>query len=37
MRVAFLAAKRMTGQKGGSIDDLISRKAAINTGENEWN
>jgi hypothetical protein len=29
MRVAFLAAKRMIGKKGGSMDDLISRQEAI--------
>ena len=27
MRVAFLVVKRMTGQKGGFMDDLISRQA----------
>ena len=27
MRVAFLVVKRMTGQKGGFMNDLISRQA----------
>ena len=30
MRVAFLVAKRMTGKKGGLMEDMISRKKAIN-------
>jgi len=30
MRVAFLAAKRMTERSGGSMEDMISREKAIN-------
>ena len=37
MRVVFLAAKRMTGKKGGFMDDLISREKAIEAMEGvDW-